>query len=152
MSDEASNLLQHAMTWLAANGTSVGGILLWVTKPLRDKLNALDDRLGKLEKVLGDPRSTLSPDILSPAELTRAVEELRDWRESERDESRLALRRDIDKLNKELRDMQSNMNHLVSDEEFRGFVAVTTSKTDKILASVGWIRGRLGGTRPSDDD
>jgi small-conductance mechanosensitive channel len=148
----ADELLQHAVTWLAANGTSVGGVLLWVTKPLRDKLEGLDARLAKLEKALGDPRTTLSPDVLSPAELTRAVEDLREWREKEQDESRLALRRDIDKLSKDLRDVQTNMNRLVSDEEFRGFVSVTTSKTDKILATVGWIRGRLGGSRPSDDD
>jgi hypothetical protein len=128
----ADELLTHVATWVAANGSSVGAMLLWVSRPLREKLVALEDRLAKLEKALGDPRSTLSPDVLSPSELTRAIEELRGWRE-----------KDIDEVRRLVRDMQANLNHLVSDEEFRGFITATNAKTDKILETLGWIRGRL---------
>jgi hypothetical protein len=57
----ADELLTHIATWVAANGSSVGAILVWVSRPLREKLVVLEDRLAKLEKALGDPRSTRAP-------------------------------------------------------------------------------------------
>jgi hypothetical protein len=158
MADE-SVFLSHLATWVIANGTSIGTVLLWVTKPIRDKIANFEERLGQLEKALaapavfearlgaieklfGDPRASM-PDVASPAELTRRMRDLEEWQAEESNESRTVLRRDIEETKRLLRELQQAMNHMVSDEEFRGYIAVTNQKTERIIESLGVIRGTL---------
>jgi Mg2+ and Co2+ transporter CorA len=124
MTDElsTSSLVSHGLTWLVANGSSIGTVFLWLTKPLRDRL----DRIEK--EVFGDPRSS-SAEIAGPAELTRRVAD----------------------LEHELRALRDQLARTVTDDEFRGYISVANQKSEKLLETLGFIRGRLKGLRPDDD-
>lgn len=154
-------ILSNIFTWVAANGSSIGGILLWIAKPLNEKiaafekkLEAMEKRLAPLEGLLGDPRSSVSPDFMSPAEVQRRLSSLEKWQEKELDESRQALRRDIEDFKVRMRELQQQLNHLVSDEEFRGFSGLVNTKMEKIAETVGVIKGRLtaAAARPAHFD
>ncbi len=131
----ADILLQNAITWLLANATSIGAILGWVTKPLRDKLSQLDDRLKAVESRLADTPGNLG-ERLRELDLgsTRAQEELD------------GLRRQLDDVLSQVREAQQDLSCCVSDEEFKAYVSLSSGKIEKMVETLGFIRGRM---RPS---
>jgi len=123
MTDElsASSLISHGLTWLAANGSSIGVIFGWVTKPLRDRLERVE------KEVFGDPRAS-SAEIAGPAELTRRVAD----------------------LEHELRGLRDQLTRTVTDDEFRGYITVASQKGEKLMETLAFIRGRLKNLKEDD--
>jgi len=126
--DTASGLA-YVLTWLAANGTALGVVYKWLTKPLEDKIAAINRELEKVdkrfEKIDGyvNPRASMVEHLPTIGELVRRLEEVEQWR----------------------RDMEEFRASIVTDEEFRSYTTLAASKLEKVAETLGWIKGRLGG-------
>jgi hypothetical protein len=132
-------LLSNAITWLLANATSIGAIAQWVTKPLRDKLMQLDERIKSIEAKLTDTPTNLGERL---RELDLGSERCRE----EHGQKGKALEDLVDQL----RELQQDLNRCVSDEEFKAYVSVANGRMEKTLETLGYIRGRMGGSKASE--
>jgi chromosome segregation ATPase len=134
----ADILLQNALTWVVSNATSIGAILAWVTKPLRDKLKEHEEQIKALQAILKDV----------PVDLGDRLRQL-DRNETQCQDAREEIRRQLDDFLEQLRQVQQDLNQCVSDEEFKGYVAVSNQKIEKVVETLGFIRGRLGSSAPT---
>lgn len=126
---DATGGLLYVVTWLAANGSALGVVYKWLTRPLEEKIALINRELEKLdkrvEKVDGyvNPRASMVEHLPTVGELVRRLQELEEWR----------------------RDMDEFRASIVTDEEFRSYTALASSKLEKVVETLGWIKGRLGG-------
>jgi len=130
---EASGGLLYVATWLSANGTSLFAVYRWLTAPIEAKIVALDKKLEekvaaldkRVEKVDGyvNPRASMVEHLPTVGELVRRLEELEQWR----------------------RDFDEFRASVVTDEEFRAYTTLASGKLEKLVETLGWIKGRLGG-------
>jgi Skp family chaperone for outer membrane proteins len=132
-------LLSNAITWVLANATSIGAIAQWVTKPLRDKLTQLDERVKAIETKLSDTPASLGERL---RELDLGSERCREEHEQKE--------KALEDLVQQLRELQQDLNRCVSDEEFKAYVSVANGRMEKTLETLGWIRGRMGGGKSGD--
>jgi len=132
---DPSSGLYYVATWLVSNGTALGVVYKWLTRPLEEKIAAINRELEKLDKRLEkidgyvNPRASMVEHTPTIGEVIRRLEEIETWR----------------------RDLDEFRGQVVTDEEFRSYTNLAASKTESILKSLGWIKGRLGGKEVSDD-
>jgi hypothetical protein len=117
-------------TWVLGNASAITVVYRWLTGPLEAKIAALEKKLDaalegmekRVEKIDGyvNPRQSMIDSLPTMGELVRRVQELEKWK-SEMD------------------------GELVTDEEFREHAAIVTTKIERLIGDLGWIRGRLGG-------
>ncbi len=135
----ADVLLQQALTWVVSNATSIGAVLLWLTKPLRDKLKDLGEQIKEIRQQLKDVPTDLGARL---RELDIASTRCKDEHE--------ATRRELDDVVRQFRELQQDFNACVSNEEFRAFAAMSNAKIEKVLEHLGFIRGRMRSGPPSE--
>lgn len=127
-------IVNNLITWGISNATSIAAILAWVTKPIRDRISALEDWRRATDAKLAD----------TPTSLGERLREL-DKDATADEERNAALRRDVDKLEQQLGDAQDDVAQCVSQEEFRAYCNMVGQKIEKILETLSFIRGRTGG-------
>lgn len=130
---DASSALAYVGTWVVANGTSLLAVYRWLTAPIEAKIAALDKKLAeelakldkRVEKVDGyvNPRASMVEHLPTVGELVRRLEELEQLR----------------------RDFEEFRASVVTDEEFRSYTTLASGKLEKLVETLGWIKGRLGG-------
>lgn len=139
-------LLSNAITWLLANATSIGAIAQWVTKPLRDKLTQLGQEIADVRQDIREIKQKL---VDTPTNLGERLREL-DLASASCREEHGQKDKALEDLVEQLRELQQDLNKCVSDEEFRAYASVANLKMEKIVETLGWIRGRMGGSKSSD--
>jgi hypothetical protein len=130
---DASTAIAYVGTWVVANGTSLFSVYRWLTAPIEAKILALDKKLEekvaaldkRVEKVDGyvNPRASMVEHLPTIGELVRRLQELEQWR----------------------RETEEFRASVVTDEEFRSYTTLASGKLEKLVETLGWIKGRLGG-------